>query len=277
MQTISYKRLLEAAVSVAGIPPQQVTQLIRSEWQDWLQLAIEWCWNAYGWPDLMRIEKHYYRPVWAVGSYPAEAEIYHAPSDNYYKAVIETSAEPGSSDDWMLLSGTNWSRYIPISQIHGTVYDVYHVDPYSHPYAADCPSKLMPYGLAVLPTAGNCVWLRILPDCPQWIGDDWNSDMQAVAGENYYYNGDYYWAKNNTSSAPADSANWELIRPPHMFKLPVCILTNGFRLDADEQAANAQVQIARGERRIDDLCRRYAHSQLQRTRTQFRTARPQSR
>lgn len=66
-------------------------------------------WNRYWWPDLMEIEKRYFRPVWAVGTtYAAGTEVYFHQEKRHYQCLKASTVTTPPADSTGATNTSNW-------------------------------------------------------------------------------------------------------------------------------------------------------------------------
>lgn len=116
MRTITASKIIAGAVELTG---RLFTKLNNDELQVVLRSFgrnLHAIWETEFWPALMLVEKRYFRETWSAGLYAADAEVYHAATDKYYKNTSggSTTGEPGTSSDWVVT--TDYIPYIEFQQ-----------------------------------------------------------------------------------------------------------------------------------------------------------------
>ena len=72
-------------------------------------------WSDFFWPDVSAVEQRWFRPWYVEGNTYLEGdEVYHDPSDTYYRCLSEIDAAPAEYVDgaWNL-DGSHWAYCLP--------------------------------------------------------------------------------------------------------------------------------------------------------------------
>jgi hypothetical protein len=83
----------------------------------------------------------------------------------------------------------------------------------------------------------NVVWVEFRQRPPEWTGDDWATGTTYALDDQVYSGGDYYKSlqANNTGHAVTDTAWWELIEFPYVFRDAVAYALAAELLDIAEK------------------------------------------
>ena len=122
MEVITYSDLVRHVVSYS--------QRVYSELNDddaeaisvYLTTRLKLIWEFYPWPDLVRVEKRYYRPLYAAATtYAAGAEVYYPTEEKYYQALKSTQ---GNAPTVLTHWAESKQNYSPDTWVTGTAYAV---------------------------------------------------------------------------------------------------------------------------------------------------------
>jgi len=108
MRTVTYDSVLRKACRLWGQDPDTLGDIDEGKLRSFINRRLRFAWEQFWWPELMRTEKRYVRPLWTAGSYAPGAEIYHGATDAVYRALTGVVAAhvPGVSAYWAALSAT---------------------------------------------------------------------------------------------------------------------------------------------------------------------------
>jgi len=122
VEITKYSDLLKRSCALA----QRVYSELSNDDSDLLMVYIDQrfkqIWEYYDWPDIKRVEKRYYRPLYAAATtYTAGLEVYYPTEKKYYQALKSTQGNvPTSTSYWaeskQSYSGDSW--------VSGTTYAV---------------------------------------------------------------------------------------------------------------------------------------------------------
>lgn len=90
MRRVTYESVLRGSIELAGMtyPPQADDG---DRWRGWIDLELSGAWEMEAWPDLMRAEKRYLRPLYnGAVTYAAGDEVYY-PSERKYFLALRTT------------------------------------------------------------------------------------------------------------------------------------------------------------------------------------------
>ena len=102
METISYSDLLKRVVSYSQRTYDELTNDDSDLIKSYLDNRLKQIWEFYSWPDLVRIEKRYYRGIYASATtYQAGTEVYYPAENKYYQALKQTQGNvPTLTTHW---------------------------------------------------------------------------------------------------------------------------------------------------------------------------------
>lgn len=120
MQVIAYDQLLRQVAQLLGEDASKFDAQRWREVRDALNHALERWWTFAWWPGLMRVEQRPLRtPYDATVTYEAGAEVWHAPSAAYYRAMRETTGTSPASYD-----GAEWDVTVGYWALCATGYEL---------------------------------------------------------------------------------------------------------------------------------------------------------
>lgn len=122
MEVIKYSDLLRHVVSYSQRVYSELNADDAEAISVYLDTRLKLIWEFYPWPDLVRVEKRYYRPLYAAAlTYDAGYEVYYPTEEKYYQALKQTQGNvPTLTTHWAEAKQT----YSPDTWVTGTVYAV---------------------------------------------------------------------------------------------------------------------------------------------------------
>ena len=122
MEVITYSDLLRHVVSYSQRVYSELNTDDAEAISVYLDTRLKLIWEFYPWPDLVRVEKRYYRPLYAAATtYAAGDEVYYPTEEKYYQALkASTGNAPTLTTHWAESKQT----YSPDTWVTGTVYAV---------------------------------------------------------------------------------------------------------------------------------------------------------
>lgn len=122
MEVITYSDLLRHVVSYSQRVYSELNTDDAEAISVYLDTRLKLIWEFYPWPDLVRVEKRYYRPLYdAALTYDAGYEVYYPTEEKYYQALKQTQGNaPTLTTHWAEAKQT----YSPSDWVTGTAYAV---------------------------------------------------------------------------------------------------------------------------------------------------------
>ena len=122
MEVITYSDLLRHVVSYSQRVYSELNTDDAEAISVYLDTRLKLIWEFYPWPDLVRVEKRYYRPLYAAATtYAAGDEVYYPTEEKYYQALKSTQGNaPTLQTHWAESKQT----YSPDTWVTGTAYAV---------------------------------------------------------------------------------------------------------------------------------------------------------
>ncbi|HAB17831.1 MAG TPA: hypothetical protein DCE44_15425 [Verrucomicrobiales bacterium] len=110
MRRVAYSQIFEQACQLAFGQRTANTE-DAATLQVFLDNRLNEFWSDFFWPDVSAVEERWFRPWWVDGdTYLEGTEVYHAPSDAYYRCLDETSIEPATFvDGQWVVETTDWA------------------------------------------------------------------------------------------------------------------------------------------------------------------------
>lgn len=131
MLTIAYSHLLREVCALAGLA---YDDLGTTDWAMLRSLAdrrLAMAWEMERWPDLMRVEKRFFRAAWLAGTtYAAGDERYYTPAGKYFQSLrsSNTGNAPATGSDYGTENSAYWAEcrtsYSASPWVTGTDYAV---------------------------------------------------------------------------------------------------------------------------------------------------------
>lgn len=243
-------------------------------------------WEAYRWPELLRLEKRYYQSgMWVSGSYAADAIVYHDPSSAYYKNTSgsNTTEEPGDAAvDWELIS--DFRRYVPMEQAGrlpiAEVYNVWAADPREEDASV---AKEMPFrvwvddGVDFGPDSADVFWLYYRQRPYAYFGKDLDTKQSYAVGVELYDHktGDYWITTETVNAGETPSTHPQKFeREVFPYRLEDYVVYGVYAdwLTQEENLQMAQAMGRRAKNRIEDEMKKVVHQQSQLPVTKVRHA-----
>ena len=122
MEVIKYSDILRGVVSYAQRVYSELNADDAEAISVYLDNRLKLIWETYPWPDLVRVEKRYYRPLYAAAlTYDAGYEVYYPTEEKYYQALKQTQGNvPTLTTHWAEAK----QSYAPATWVTGTAYAV---------------------------------------------------------------------------------------------------------------------------------------------------------
>ena len=122
MEVIKYSDVLRRVVSYAQRVYSELNADDAEAISVYLDTRLKKIWETYPWPDLVRVEKRYYRPLYAAATtYAAGDEVYYPSEEKYYQALKSTQGNvPTLTTHWAEAK----QSYSPATWVTGTAYSV---------------------------------------------------------------------------------------------------------------------------------------------------------
>ena len=102
METIAYSDIIKRVVSYSQRVYSELSSDDSELIKTYLDIRLKQIWQYFAWPDLTRVEKRYYRAIYASGTtYAAGSEVYYPTEKKYYQALKQTSGNvPTTLTHW---------------------------------------------------------------------------------------------------------------------------------------------------------------------------------
>jgi hypothetical protein len=284
MITASFKSVLWKAARLLGLDP--ATYLLDATAQtlgDYINQAVAVGWRHYTWPDTVRIEERFYRPVYAEAtSYVIGDEVaYTAPDDEapvYYSCILaSTSNLPTDTTYWEELDPLD--AYIERAQAGLSVIDhlleAFDEDPRVTPSAA--PQRWSEYNGRLQFGPGSVpasVWLRFTVAPPQFTTTPWDAATAYVEDDLVYVaaTGECYVAlQSGTGQNPTTETDyWTRVEFPQFLADYSARMAFAESLTEDGQNARGDRETGRAWDLLDGQMARHAITQRQSARFSVR-------
>lgn len=114
MRTIPYSSLERGLAAIAGIDSENLLAHEKAQFAEYINDATKFVWEHYPWPETVRVEERYFRPLWVEGvNYEIGDEVFF--KDKYYRKFL--NYEPDTSENWEDKDGwgdasRDWFPYI---------------------------------------------------------------------------------------------------------------------------------------------------------------------
>jgi hypothetical protein len=244
VRKVSARNVLQGAVESTGRLYSNLTNdefvLFRGAMNRRLREAYE----LEFWPDLMTIEKRYWRDTWLpVYTYADGAEVYVSALDKYYtnSSGGDTTGTPGTSSDWTSL--TSFINYVSHEQNPlllgsnsteeiGATYRGTSKDPRLSLDYETFPFEVKDIGVVFPYVDKSYIYLEYRKRAPEIKGDKFDSTKTYYPGQQVFYEGtdsrdvgEFYDVQlestNSTTSAPSTNgtvhADWKKVDIPYIF------------------------------------------------------------
>ena len=267
MRTTAYSELLAHATMLCGLADpsgselQSNTSLVLNRA---LARRLKQCWEMAYWPETLRSQLRYYRPVWAAGTYAAGTELYYAPTTLYYRAIDTTSALPTDATHWTE-SPVDFNPYVALTQSGqdeiGKIRFVGLDDPTEAVGPRGVPYLLTMNGIEPIGNVRvSSIYIYFQLPAPLLRGATYVATASYAAGARVYFTassgeGDYYTclaAANAAESPESTSAKWAAQAIPEFLRDPVAqyaaadyLRSSGNRELAPAEEAAADATLAR--------------------------------
>ena len=101
MRTTTYSAIERGVASIAGIDPDNVLAHEKSILAEYINDAVNYCWDYYPWGEFTITEKRYFRDVWSSSTpYQSGSEVYHAGKFYRMHGSGNSNTEPSELLDW---------------------------------------------------------------------------------------------------------------------------------------------------------------------------------
>tara|TARA_B100000902_G_scaffold30724_1_gene36784 strand:+ start:2893 stop:5121 length:2229 start_codon:yes stop_codon:yes gene_type:complete len=101
MRTTTYSAIERGVASIAGIDPDNVLAHEKSILAEYINDAVNYCWDYYPWGEFTITEKRYFRDVWSSSTpYQLGSEVYHAGKFYRMHGDGNSNTEPSELLDW---------------------------------------------------------------------------------------------------------------------------------------------------------------------------------
>lgn len=260
MKTIPFQDVLHDVAGLLGLEPEdsdasnfdrfQAASITRH-----INRHVRRAWEYFEWPEFEPIEQRYFRDTWSMQAYPVGAEVYHAASDTYYRALTPSPppSEPSAGTEWEVL--TDFARYIELSQAGLTeiaeAVCVTDLDPTTNDFPKEIPFTTGIHGIH-LPASitGTSVWLRYRTAPTTYTSTPWTAQNYAAGARVYHAGtGECYTARTSAtqSDIPGTADLWVLTPFPYVLSPYVvqAAYADALREDGQHERARAELGIAR--------------------------------
>ncbi len=101
MRTTTYSAIERGVASIAGIDPDNVLAHEKSILAEYINDAVNYCWDYYPWGEFTITEKRYFRDVWSSSTpYQLGSEVYHVGKFYRMHGDGNSNTEPSKLLDW---------------------------------------------------------------------------------------------------------------------------------------------------------------------------------
>lgn len=240
MRTVSAKNVLQGAVESTGRLYSNLTNdefvLFRGAMNRRLREAYE----MEFWPDLMTIEKRFWRDDWAATTtYSINSEVYHSGTEKYWTNTSSVQGGvPGTASEWTELK--DYIKYVGFEQKTmkteiGSVYRGTSKDPRLSLDYETFPYEIKDIGVVFPYVDKSCIYLEFRKRAPQINGDKFDSSKTYYSGQQVYHDGadsrdvgEFYEVRYATSGASQTTTDtpstngtihvkWEKVEIPYIF------------------------------------------------------------
>lgn len=105
MRTIPYSSLEKGLAAIAGIDASNLLAHEKAQFAEYINDATKFVWEHYPWPETVRVEKRYFRPIWEEGlSYNIGDEVFF--NNKYYRKFADY--QTSTSENWE--DKDNWTE-----------------------------------------------------------------------------------------------------------------------------------------------------------------------
>lgn len=239
MRTVNYSEVLQLVSELAGFTYASLPSETALRLRGHISRRLRAIWEADYWPELVRVQSRYYRPVWTAGTtYAAGTEVFFQGSGSskrsYYQSLragmpitvsilsrtgtlagaVTATAHGLNTGDWVTITGATPADYnltAQITRVSNTVFN---------------------YTLAADPGANASGTIRCSPNpcsdtsavCKGWwypcqssySGSTWALSTASAQGDVVYYavDGNYYACHTaNTGKLPTDASYFGGLTP----------------------------------------------------------------
>ena len=240
MRKVSARNVLQGAVESTGRLYSNLTNdefvLFRGAMNRRLREGYE----LEFWPDLMTIEKRYWRDDWAATtSYSADSEVYHPDTEKYWTNTSSVSGGiPGTASEWVEL--TSYIKYVGFEQKTmkteiGATYRGTSKDPRLNLDYETFPFEIKDLGVVFPYTNTGYIYLEFRKRSPEIKGDKFDSSTTYYSGQQVFHEGadsrdvgEFYEVKYATSGASQTTTDtpstngtvhtkWQKVDIPYIF------------------------------------------------------------
>jgi hypothetical protein len=112
MRTVTYKSVLDGVLKRRGIAPAAAQKEQVEQLNEFIADRLLTAWEYYRWPEVVVLEKRFFRAEWKRAIYPVGAEVYHAGRNWRAKDGAGPGDEPGvpSGPGFLLLAPGTYLR-----------------------------------------------------------------------------------------------------------------------------------------------------------------------
>lgn len=236
MRSVSARNVLQGAVESTGRLYSNLTNdefvLFRGAMNRRLREAYE----LEFWPDLMTIEKRYWRDIWLPATtYADGAEVYFSTGEKYYtnSSGGNTTGTPGTSADWTDLK--DYITYVSHTQVGqteiGATYRGTSKDPRNSLDYETYPFEIKDLGVVFPYVDKSCIYLEFRKRSPELKGDKFDSSKTYYPGQQVFHEGsdsrdvgEFYEVASgvvSTTNTPSTNgtvhADWKKVDIPYIF------------------------------------------------------------
>ena len=107
MRTIPYSQLERGLAAIAGIDSQNLLAHEKAQFAEYINDATRFVWEHYPWPETIRVEKRYFRPLWKDGqNYKFGDEVFF--KDRYFRKFSNYEFEVANNWDEISQAGSTF-------------------------------------------------------------------------------------------------------------------------------------------------------------------------
>lgn len=230
MRTIDYIDVLSATADLCGLDRDNLSsnefKKLRTSHSNRLATAYEW----YDWPDLMRAEHRYLRPLYsATIAYVVDDIIFYVAGDAYYKCIqANTGQAPTEAAYWTVVTRADFDPYISPEQtgqtVMGTVLGVFDKDPRRYETLVELDWHPSSNGIQLTDNLTKG-WVEFRLRAPDLKGDAWDASGDYAVGDQAYFSdyatpGNFYDCATVTTGGESPittAAKWTKVQIPYIF------------------------------------------------------------
>jgi hypothetical protein len=202
-RTVSYESVLRGIANLGGVKRDQLLSDTSSLLFEFINEAVRMGWEHDWFPDIMALEKRYWRDgLWSAGTYPDGAIVYYSTDEVYYENTSggNTTETPSSTaSDWTQI--TDFARYISLTQMTGTnlataetkidqVKNIYQKDPDLNENRGPSAFRITHNGIQPISFDFDFCWVEFKKRPADMSGMvEWDSTATYAVGDWVYYEG----------------------------------------------------------------------------------------